>query len=116
MKSLLLTLSCLFALLWFINYTETRAGTWNDKPVMCADREEAMEVVLTKNEKLIFEGKMMARVYDQSGIAEAPAKIPFYFYANLATGTFTVFEFHPSYKTWCMLAHGDNIQAFTETL
>ena len=94
----------------------TQAGTWNDKPVMCADREEAMEVVLTKNEKLIFEGKMMARVYAQSGIAEAPAKIPFYFYANLATGTFTVFEFHPSYKTWCMLAHGENIQAFTETL
>ena len=94
----------------------TQAGTWNDKPVMCADREEAMEVVLTINEKLIFEGKMMARVYDQSGIADEPAKIPFYFYANLATGTFTVFEFHPSYKTWCMLAHGEDIQAFTETL
>ena len=94
----------------------TQAGTWNDKPVICADREEAMEVVLSKNEKLIFEGKMMARVYDQSGIADEPAKIPFYFYANLATGSFTVFEFHPSYKTWCMLAHGDDIQAFTETL
>ena len=109
-------LLCMVLCLLLCTVGITQAGTWNDKPVMCADREEAMEVVLTKNEKLIFEGKMMARVYDQSGIAEAPAKIPFYFYANLATGTFTVFEFHPSYKTWCMLAHGEDIQAFTETL
>ena len=109
-------LLCMVLCLLLCTVGITQAGTWNDKPVMCADREEAMEVVHTKNEKLIFEGKMMARVYDQSGIAEAPAKIPFYFYANLATGTFTVFEFHPSYKTWCMLAHGEDIQAFTETL
>ena len=109
-------LLCMVLCLLLCTVGITQAGTWNDKPVMCADREEAMEVVHTKNEKLIFEGKMMARVSDQSGIAAAPAKIPFYFYANLATGTFTVFEFHPSYKTWCMLAHGDDIQAFTETL
>ena len=114
MRLLLCMALCL--LLFTAGYTTTYAGTWNDKPVVCADREEAMEVVLTKNEKLIFEGKMMARVYDQSGIAEAPAKIPFFFYANLGTGSFTVFEFHPSYKTWCMLAHGEDVQAFTETL
>ena len=111
----LLYIMALCLLLSTAGYT-TYAGTWNDKPVICADKEEAMEVVLSKNEKLIFEGKMMARVYDQSGIADEPAKIPFYFYANLATGSFTVFEFHPSYKTWCMLAHGEDIQAFTETL
>ena len=109
-------LLCMVLCLLLCTVGITQAGTWNDKPVICADREEAMEVVFSKNEKLIFEGKMMARVYDQSGIADEPAKIPFYFYANLATGSFTVFEFHPSYKTWCMLAHGDDIQAFTETL
>jgi len=105
-----------FLLSFMAGFTTIYAGTWNDKPVICADKEEAMEVVLSKNEKLIFEGKMMARVYDQSGIAETPAKIPFLFYANLGTGSFTVFEFHPSYKTWCMLAHGEDVHAFTETL
>ena len=114
MKSLLCMALCL--LLCTAGYTTTYAGTWNDKPVICADKEEAMEVVLSKNEKLIFEGRMLARVYDQSGIASEPAKIPFYFYANLGTGTFTVFEFHPDYKTYCMLAHGEDVQAFTETL
>jgi len=101
-------------LLWLTGVTE--AGTWNDKPVMCGPKEETDEVILSKNEKLIFEGRMKARVYDESGIADEPAMIPFFFYANLATGTFTVFEYHPSYKTFCMLAHGEDIQAFTETL
>ena len=104
----------LVILMWFTGVTE--AGTWNDKPVMCGPKEETDEVILQKNGKLIFEGRMKARVYDEAGIADEPALIPFFFYANMATGTFTVFEYHPSYKTYCMLAHGEDIQAFTETL
>ena len=88
------------------------AGEWNEKPVMCADEKETFEAVFRKKEKLLFTGLEFAKVRSETGYAVEPARLPFKFYVNFKTGTYTVLEHHPSYSTYCIIAYGVNLQSF----
>ena len=88
------------------------AGEWNEKPVMCANQKETQEVIYTKNEKILFIGKGFSKVRTETGLAHQPATLPFRFYVNLDTGTFTVLEYHPEYNTYCVISYGVDLQDF----
>ena len=92
------------------------AGEWNDKPVMCADEKETQEVLNQKKEQILFIGKGFSKVRTETGLAKKPATLPFRFYANLETGTFTVVEHHPEYNSFCVIAYGINFQDYREML
>ena len=105
MKKILLTLCLILPCMVF-------AGEWNEKPVMCADRIETFKTIKEKNEIIIFSGLEYAKVRNETGLAKVPAKLPFSFYVNFKTGTYTVLEHHPSYSTYCVIAYGVNLQSF----
>ena len=88
------------------------AGEWNEKPVMCADEKETNELLNQKKEKILFIGKGFSKVRTETGLAKKPATLPFRFYANLETGTFTILEFHPEYNTYCVISYGVDLQDF----
>ncbi len=92
------------------------AGEWNEKPVMCAFEKEAQEILDTKEEKLLFMGKGFSKVRTDTGLAEKPVTIPFRFYVNQKTGTFTIIEYHPSYKSFCVISYGVEFQDYRKVL
>ena len=92
------------------------AGEWNEKPVMCANEKETQEVLNGKKEKILFGGKGFTKIRSESGLAKKPVTLPFRLYVNKETGTFTVVEHHPEYKTYCVIAYGVNFQDFREML
>lgn len=86
---------------------------WNDRPVMCAEKDETFFAINSKNEELVFSGTILSKVRDgKGGLKDIPAKLPFSFYANAITGTYTALEYHESYKTYCVVAYGENFQVF----
>ena len=88
------------------------AGEWNEKPVMCADKKETFKVIQEKKEVMLFSGLEYAKVRSETGYKVVPAKLPFWFYANTKTGTYTVIEYHPDYASYCVIAYGINLQTF----
>ena len=88
------------------------AGEWNEKPVMCAGEKETTEILNQKKEKILFIGKGFSKVRTETGLAHQPATLPFRFYVNLDTGTFTVLEYHPEYNTYCVISYGVDLQDF----
>ena len=79
---------------------------------MCSDKKEIFDTIKVKNEVLIFTGLEFAKVRSETGYAVEPARLPFKFYVNFKTGTYTVLEHHPSYSTYCVIAYGVNLQSF----
>ena len=92
------------------------AGEWNEKPVMCVYEKEIEKVLKLKGETLFFAGKQLTKVRTETGLAKKPVNTPFRLYVNKETGTFTVLEYHPSYKTFCVIAYGLEFQDFREIL
>ena len=92
------------------------AGQWNEKPVMCVFEKEIEKVLKLKGETLLFAGKQLTKVRTETGLAKKPVTLPFRLYVNKETGTFTVVEHHPEYKTYCVIAYGVNFQDFREML
>ena len=111
MKKLII-LSALFFGMFPLVLLIPLAGEWNEKPVMCASKEETFGVINEKNETLIFTGSEFAKVRSETGLAKKPATLPLSFYINLQTGTYTVIEYHAEYETYCVLAYGTNLQTF----
>ena len=106
-------LSALFVGLGLVAVTITYAGEWNEKPVLCADEKETLEVIKEKKEVLLFVGQEYAKVWSEKGLHPIPAKIPLYFYVNKKKGTYTLAEYHPTYKSFCVIAYGENFQDFS---
>ena len=79
---------------------------------MCSNKKETFDTIKVKNEVLIFTGLEFAKVRSETGYAVEPARLPFKFYVNFKTGTYTVLEHHPSYSTYCVIAYGVNLQSF----
>jgi len=92
------------------------AGQWNEKPVMCANEKETQNVLNEKEEKILFMGNGFTKIRTETGLAKKPVTLPFRLYVNKETGTFTVVEHHPEYKTYCVIAYGVNFQDFREML
>ena len=96
--------------------SNARAGEWNEKPVMCAFEKEIEQVLELKGEKLFFVGKQLTKVRTETGLAKNPVSIPLRLYVNKKTGTFSVLEYHPSYKSFCVIAYGSEFEDFREVL
>ena len=106
-KIVILILALLFVLEFILI-----AGDWNEKPVMCAGKKETFETLKDKNEVMLFSGLTYAKVRSETGYDVIPAKLPFWFYVNFKTGTYTIIEYHPDYSTYCVVAYGVNLQSF----
>ena len=84
------------------------AGEWNDKPVMCEQREVFEKTMVEKGEIIFSKGDMLAKVRTKDGLSDIPAVLDLRIYINPQKSTFTIAEFHKDYKSVCVLAYGEN--------
>ena len=88
------------------------AGEWNEKPIMCANETETFDAINSKKEELVFKAIQLTKVRTDTGLAKRPVAVALDMYVNPESGTFTIIEFHPSYKSYCVISHGVNFQVF----
>ena len=93
-------------------YSTTQAGEWNDKPIMCGTPEETFIAIDAKEEELIFKATQHTKIRSETGLAKNPVGLRMDMYVNAATGTYTIIEYHPSYKSTCVISFGSNFQVF----
>ena len=101
-------------LILFFMFTPSilQGGEWNDKPIMCADEQETFSVINLKEEDLIFTATQITKVRTASGLAKNPVGVKVLMYVNPEKGTYTVVEYHPTYKSYCVISFGTNFQVF----
>ena len=84
------------------------AGEWNDKPVMCEQREVFEKTMVERGEIIFSKGDMLAKVRTKDGLSDVPAVLDLRIYINPQKSTFTIAEFHKDYNSVCVLAYGEN--------
>ena len=90
------------------------AGEWNEKPVMCEQKEIFEKIMVDRGEILFSQGDSLATVRDPdeaNGLSPIPATLPLKVYVNLETKTYTITETHPSYGQMCILSYGENFSS-----
>ena len=107
-----LYLFCFIAILLFAIVPQINAGEWNEKPIMCANEVETFDAIKTKKEELIFKATQFTKVRTDVGLAKKPVGVAVDMYVNPETGTYTILEFHPTYKSYCVISYGSNFQVF----
>jgi len=95
---------------WFAYMNELHAGEWNEKPVMCEQKQVALEAVRAKGEIPMITGVQSAKVRETQGLASSPVHIPLQIFVNLKTKTFSILEFHPSINSVCIIGYGDDFK------
>ena len=79
------------------------AGEWNEKPVMCEQKEIALNTVRSKGELPLMTGVQSTKVRDTDGLSDVPAHTALQIFVNHQTKTFSILEYHPSYNSICPL-------------
>lgn len=92
-----------------ITVTVAFGMTWNDKPVACMSKEMAEDVTYRRQENLIFKAMQTTKVRSEDGLQDEMRVIPFSFYFNPGTKTYTMFEYHSAYNSYCILSQGVKI-------
>ena len=89
-------------------FKNVEAAEWNDKPVMCEQKEIFEKTMVERGEILFSRGDMLATVRTKDGLSDIPAILPVRMYINPQKKTFTIVEYHTDYNTVCVLAFGNN--------
>ena len=85
------------------------AGEWNEKPVMCEQKEIFEKIMVERGELLFSKGDSLATVRDPdgpNGYSKIPAVLPVRLYYNPQEKTFTFAEYHASINSVCIIAFG----------
>ena len=89
-------------------------GEWNEKPVMCEQKEVVQKLLQNKGEVLLMSGIQLTKVRDPdepNGYSPIPATLPLQVFVNLETKTFSITELHPTYNSICIIAYGENFSS-----
>ena len=90
------------------------AGEWNEKPVMCEQKEIVQKLLRDKGEVLLMSGIQLTKVRDPdepNGLSLTPATLPLQVFVNIETKTFSITELHPTYNSICIIAYGENFNS-----
>ena len=90
------------------------AGEWNEKPVMCEQKEVVQKLLQNKGEVLLMSGIQLTKVRDPdepNGLSLTPATLPLQVFVNIETKTFSITELHPTYNSICIIAYGENFSS-----
>ena len=89
-------------------FKNVEAAEWNDKPVLCEQKEVFEKTMVERGEILFSRGEMLATVRTKDGLSDIPAILPVRIYINPEKRTFTIAEYHIDYNSICVLAFGEN--------
>jgi|TARA_B100000242_G_scaffold150292_1_gene107235 hypothetical protein len=87
--------------------SNARAGEWNEKPVMCEQKEQFESLMVEQGKIILGGGDMFATVRTKNGLSDIPAVLPMRLYFNPSNKHFTIVEWHRDYNTYCILAYGE---------
>ena len=85
----------------------SHAGEWNDKPVICEQKEVFEKLMVDQGKIMLGAGDMLATVRTKDGLSDIPAILPMRLYINPTTNQFTIVEWHRDYNSYCILAFGE---------
>lgn len=100
----------LFALFIALFVVPAFAGEWNEKPIMCEQKEVFEKVMVEQKKILLGSGDLLATVRDKEGYSDIPAVLPMRLYINPTTNEWTIAEYHKTYNSMCILGFGANWQ------
>ena len=103
-----------FVLLLIFTVAKAYSGTWNEKPVMCEQKEVVQKLLQNKGEVLLMSGIQLTKVRapdEPNGYSPKPATLPLQDFVNLETKTFSITELHPTYNSVCIIAYGENFSS-----
>ena len=83
------------------------AGEWNDKPVICEQKDVFEKLMVEQGKIILGAGDMLATVRTKNGLSDIPAVLPMRLYINPRTKQFTIVEWHRDYNSYCILAFGE---------
>ena len=69
------------------------AGEWNDKPVMCEQREVFEKTMVERGEIIFSKGDMLAKVRTKDGLSDIPAILDLRIYINPQKSTLLLQNF-----------------------
>ena len=100
----------IFILLLLLTFsTKSFAGMWNDKPVMCAEKQEVMYTIQEKKESLVFNAVSLTKVRSKEGLQKRIVTLPIQIYVNHDTKTYTIVEYHDEHKVYCIISYGTDL-------
>ena len=103
-----------FFAIWIGLTVNAHAGEWNEKPVMCEQKEIVQKLLRDKGEVLLMSGIQLTKVRDPdepNGLSLTPATLPLQVFVNIETKTFSITELHPTYNSICIIAYGENFSS-----
>ena len=86
------------------------AGEWNEKPVMCEQKEVFEKLMVEQKKILLGTGDLLATVRNKEGLSDIPAVLPMRVYINPTTQEWAIVEYHKYYNSMCILGFGANWQ------
>ena len=91
-------------------YLKTPVGIGEHPDVLAAIIDQVD--LISKEEELIIKATQLTKVRTDVGLAKRPVGVAVDMYVNPETGTYTIIEFHPTYKSYCVISYGTKFQVF----
>ena len=109
-KILITTATIIFGAVWFVYMNDLHAAEWNEKPVICEQKEVFEKLMVEQNKILLGTGDLLATVRTPNGYSDTPAILPMRVYINPTTNDWTIAEYHQGYNSVCVIGFGANWQ------
>ena len=107
-KILIATATIIFGTVWFVYMNDLHAAEWNEKPVICEQKEVFEKLMVEQNKILLGTGDLLATVRTPDGYSDTPAILPMRVYINPTTNEWTIAEYHKGYNSVCVIGFGAN--------
>jgi|TARA_R100000426_G_C4769210_1_gene90246 hypothetical protein len=101
----------IIALLIYIAFFKSASSAiWQDKPIMCASKDEILMALDERSEIVRFYAMQETKVWDGEDLKEQPVSLKLAIFVNSETNTYSIVEAHPTYKTFCVVSYGENFK------
>lgn len=101
----------IIALLIYIAFFKSASSAiWQDKPIMCASKDEILMALDERSEIVRFYAMQETKVWDGEDLKEQPVSLKLAIFVNSETKTYSIVEAHPIHKTFCVVSHGENFK------
>ena len=108
MKPLRILLTIFVLFIGIVVYKDASAVEWQEKPVVCMQKEVLDEGLKQRGEVLIAGGVQETTVRDMEALSTVPVWLPVSIYSNPITRTYTIVEYHPGYESYCLISYGQD--------
>ena len=100
----------IIALLIYIAFFKSASSAiWQEKPVMCANKEQIMGLD-ERGETVRFFARQSTTVRDGESLKEETVSLKLAIFVNMETKSYSIIESHPTYKSFCILSYGKNFE------